>query len=313
MQALNTFLKKHWVLFLIVPAIPLFFIGGPSTESIPWLKHAWNLGHTLFFFVATITYYRYRPFQSQTSVFLFLGILVGLSFVIEISQSYIGRNFSSIDVRRNLTGAALAVLVVKRPLLHPSLVGIFSLVFLLDLSGLFFKLYSEYQIQNRAPIIEDFEKLTSLSRWSEGTDFQVESESPSNIVGYKLLQPSKYSGIGMDFLLRDWSSFKSLLMDVYIPEGQSRLLAIRVHDNQHNNQYSDRFNTSVQIEPGWNRIIIPLSKIRYAPKTRELNMQNIANLGVFFIDLEKPMVFKLDNILLSDQPIENIVVSKKVN
>jgi len=117
----------------------------------------------------------------------------------------------------------------------------------------------------------------------------------------------------MDFLLRDWSSFKSLLMDVYIPEGQSRLLAIRVHDNQHNNQYSDRFNTSVQIEPGWNRIIIPLSKIRYAPKTRELNMQNIANLGVFFIDLEKPMVFKLDNILLSDQPIENIVVSKKVN
>ena len=47
------------------------------------------------------------------------------------------------------------------------------------------------------------------------------------------------------------------------------------HDQMNNREYKDRFNTSIMVAPGFNRIKIPINKIRRAPVGREMDLATI--------------------------------------
>ena len=61
---------------------------------------------------------------------------------------------------------------------------------------------------------------------------------------------------------------------------------LRIDDQQHNQAYSDRFNRSLTLMPGRNRIKIPLSRVVQAPAGRDMDIKHIAGLALFAVDVE---------------------------
>ncbi|MFC1757279.1 VanZ family protein [Planctomycetota bacterium] len=82
----------------------------------------------------------------------------------------------------------------------------------------------------------------------------------------------------------DWSSGQTFTFEVYSPMAETVKLELRINDEQHDkngDDYYDRFNRVLEIPPGHNAISIPISEIRAAPKTREMNMSEICGLFLF--------------------------------
>ena len=78
---------------------------------------------------------------------------------------------------------------------------------------------------------------------------------------------------------------------------RSRKYRRKKHKNSDQN-YSDRYNKTFVLQPGWNTISMLLSEVQNSPKTRSMNLENIENIGIFIIQLDKPKVIFIDNVLL---------------
>lgn len=75
-------------------------------------------------------------------------------------------------------------------------------------------------------------------------------------------------------------------------------LSVRINDCHHNNKYYDRYNKSVEIVPGENRILIPVSEIRNGPCSRKMDTRNIATTILFITDNNSFQTIYLDDIEL---------------
>jgi len=110
-----------------------------------------------------------------------------------------------------------------------------------------------------------------------------------------------YSGIFIDRMPRNWSVYKTLSLDFYLPESVPLDLTCRIHDIEHTageQKYSDRFNRTLHLVPGLNRIEISLAEVRQAPHDRELDLRHIAGLGLFTTGLALPRTLFVQNIQL---------------
>ncbi len=80
----------------------------------------------------------------------------------------------------------------------------------------------------------------------------------------------------------DWTGYRSLRLDLTNPEDEPLALRIRVHDQSHNNDVSDRFSREYRIAPGSRRqIAIPLDDIARGARSRTLDLSRIGGLMLF--------------------------------
>ena len=164
-------LRPGYLLAILVLAVtPLFFVGGPSAAALPFIRYGWNLGHIGFFFLAIGLYCSFRPITAWQQVVLLLASIFVLSWLLELIQHQVGREFSSLDILRNLVGATLALFWRARAHLHPSLISFAILLLLLDLSGLAWTAHQDLRRQSRAPLIENLHRGDSLARWHGMTE-----------------------------------------------------------------------------------------------------------------------------------------------
>ena len=75
-------------------------------------------------------------------------------------------------------------------------------------------------------------------------------------------------------------------------------LVIRVHDASHDQRLADRFNRTLVIAPGANRIAIPIDDIRRAPDRREMDLQRVRGIILFVYRLNRPVRLSLGPITL---------------
>jgi len=75
-------------------------------------------------------------------------------------------------------------------------------------------------------------------------------------------------------------------------------MVCRVHDSEHNNEYTDRFNRSFILEKGWNDLVISLADIENSPVNRLLNMDKVENLKLFVTSQDKGRIIYIDHIYL---------------
>ena len=87
-------------------------------------------------------------------------------------------------------------------------------------------------------------------------------------------------------------------LDVFSTAENTMWQTIRVHDDKHNQDFSDRFNVKLQMRPGMNRVEIPLSQIVSGPDSRQLDLANIAGIGVFVSKLRDYNRLKMGDIFL---------------
>jgi hypothetical protein len=99
----------------------------------------------------------------------------------------------------------------------------------------------------------------------------------------------------------DWSSYKSLAFRVDSELPCPIALNLRIHDSQHNNDYSDRYNAELQIKPGRNDIKISLKAIERSPAKRRMDMKAIRAIVLFVAQPEQSFELIIDEFRLEEK------------
>lgn len=114
-------------------------------------------------------------------------------------------------------------------------------------------------------------------------------------VGKLIMLPATYPGMRIDEPFPDWSGYSYFRFEAYSELDTTVQLAVRIDDLWHDGGYPDRFNFVVKIQPGLNRISVPLEKVRNAPVSREMDMTKIWAIHLFAFDIQDTIEVYLDN------------------
>ena len=304
-----------WIsVILLAAGSVLLFVGGPDYYSSRSFKHAWDIGHILYFALLTFLLYRWepvsrRPLAEQWTIILVITFLAGAS--IELMQYGTTRTPDTGDVLRDLTGSLL-VLVFGPPgaKLQPASLRLFLQfsVFALSLLQVWpvaRSLVDEAIARHQFPLLSGFETPFEIDRWQGSAGLTVESLAPAfDVRLLKLsLTTDQYSGATLSYFDGDWTSGRTLLISLYNPDTSPLQITCRIHDLLHEDgdeEYEDRFNRSFLLVPGWNRIQIDLKDVQESPAGRSMDMSRIRGLGLFTVKLPAPRTLYIDEVRLTN-------------
>ncbi len=147
----------------------------------------------------------------------------------------------------------------------------------------------------------DFETedvLDTLS-WRCKTIYSLSNKYPTS--GQKCLKlelyPSPYPGVTLNEFNQVWSKYNTLKFDIYNSEDISLRLAIRIDDTK-DPSYDDRYNHSINLNPGMNHISILFSSLITTGTGRNINLSNIQKVILFLIQPREKRTLFLDDIRL---------------
>lgn len=305
------------VVLLSLLFLSLFFIHGPGHEASRSVKSAWDLGHLIIF--ALWSYLVLRrveviekwPFSRQAAAILLFTLFTGAG--IEVIQNYTSRTPSIEDIARDLVGALIAIvfLAPKRGSIQPGLIRLFRIA-VITLTGI--ALYplgcavaDEYMARRDFPALSSLNSDLELSRWSCKTDCTIVHGGGRSL---KVpLTTTQYSGATLEYFPRDWRGYRSLRFRIYNELPEPLAITCRVHDGRHTKgiqHYYDRYNKRFILNPGWNDLQVPLADVVSAPKSRQMDMSDIRNVGFFVTRLKKEMNIYIDDVMLERYMLERM-------
>ena len=311
-------LAVYAALSFLVVATVLLFSGRQGHAFIPRsLQELWNFGHVLYFLVVIVLARRTGLLSglralSQWSLYLLLVLSFGL--LIEVIQSTPRIPVDWFDVLRDLVGGALGLALTARPRSmvqrrwRRAVRWLLGVCVMLLLTPAALAVIDELHARVQFPVLADFSSPLERGRWSSPFPLRIEAldEQPGEAVLRVDLQPALYAGLSLDYPERDWRSYRWLRLRVFQPRDEPLSMTLRIHDQAHESgrlayAYSDRFNRSFVLEPGWNEIRVALADVRQAPFLRDMDMARIANLSLFAVRLGRPWTIYVDRLALSDQ------------
>lgn len=118
-------------------------------------------------------------------------------------------------------------------------------------------------------------------------------------IGRLVLTPGRYPGLVVHEPFGDWTGYKYLEFDVLREADTPRTFILRIHDKFHDNLANDRFRKTLEIQPGFQSIRIPLAQVEAGPMLRKSHLQYIAGLTLFTVDLAETESIYLGNMRLS--------------
>lgn len=312
-QILLFLLILFLIILLFVPkhdfylTLDAFFLGvsGFIAPGSWFETELWNAGHfILFFLFAYVTGCMVKAKLKVETLPWYMGcfllvIFVFIGLLIEYIQVQVGRSFAYSDVWLDGLGAAAGLfLLVRMPVGGRILFS--SICMAIGLSSLFEASANLYRMHHEFPVLFDRPDALSLQRVSGNAKFVARQE-----VGKVYLEvefgADEYSNVALTEVVRNWSSYKQLVMDWYNPESVSLALTCRIHDKWHrdsDNAIDDRFNALVTIEPGVNRIYFDLAQVQNLPNGRKMSMDAIVALMCFSSHLSKPHPLLLEKVYL---------------
>lgn len=302
---------------LLLIGLPFFFIGGPGYHSLRSFQAIWDLGHILFFAIATI--WILLLIRKRIDHWSFLRLVLTFScgvllfgVLMEFLQMLSGgRTPDLMDVLRNQLGCLLAFACSaqpKRPTDSPCSLrmfrGVTLFLLLITLWPLARAAIDEHLASRQFPVLADFETPFEKHRWVNTQQFREETtiiRHGKKAMGVQL-STAKFSGAALFYFPGNWQGYSALHCSVYNPIETAFPLNFRINDvehKQHGSEYADRFNKQVVLQPGWNDLVIDLDQARNAPKGRKMDMTHIEGFGFFVVQQEKPMEIIIDHIFLT--------------
>jgi hypothetical protein len=106
-----------------------------------------------------------------------------------------------------------------------------------------------------------------------------------------------YPGLSFSKFDPDWSAFRSLAFDAYNPGETPLGLALRIDDRE-DPDYADRFNRSVALAPGPNRISIPFAELVASGTKRALDLRRVRTVALFVANPKERRTLYLDRVRL---------------
>jgi len=112
------------------------------------------------------------------------------------------------------------------------------------------------------------------------------------------LPPGQYPGINFRDIKSDWSKWRALKMEVFIPGSRKIPFHVRIDDHKSAWEYANRFDKTYPLGPGENRLEIPLNTIKTNLHKKPMNLKKIDQFMVFVPNNLKKIDLYLDNIRL---------------
>ena len=297
----------------------MLFTSNPLDSSLRLYQAIWNTGHLFFFALLTVLLITQASLIRQGRLrILLISLLFGLLLggLIEVLQFLIGRSMELQDLLTDVLGALLGYLVVlqlavfkQRPVHYinsPVIFLLSGIVLVVAFYPVFDVIKDNSMIENDFPIIADFESENTLGRWASRhvgrfeIDHKVYVEGKSSVLVE--FEVGRYPRVALDALYRDWSSYNFLNLSIHNDQKDTIDIKLKVYDGKHlltGAVYSDRFSQLISLDPGWNTLQFKLLDIRNAPKTRPMNLKDIAGISLFIQGPDEVKLIHLDNIYLS--------------
>ena len=136
----------------------------------------------------------------------------------------------------------------------------------------------------------DFEQPAILDKlhWKCGTLFRLAPDHATS--GVSSLEVTfypgpagvdeYYPGLALTHFNRNWSKYRTLVFDAFLPGEKTIRLGLRIDDREYPD-HLDRFNMAIILKPGDNRIAIPFDRIVYSGSKRQLNLKSILEVTLF--------------------------------
>jgi len=287
--------RRIFILTLLVIIYGMFFI--PDGERAPrFIIEISNLGHiAAFFLIWTFAFNQYAYLQRLSTARLILLVLVTtivVAALIEYLQGLIGRDDEWQDVWDSAVGALLATAfcatqiyaLARWPRLFWRALALSVLIAVPW--PIWTALTDEVEIWRQYPVLSDFSTPFEISRWQANrARLQVQTlAKPERRVLDVEFRPGTYSTVTLENFYPDWRAYRQLVLDVSNPETDAYRVILRVHDRLHKKHHyalTDRFNKTLNIQPGRQRIVIPLEAVKTAPHTRTMDMRHLEELSLF--------------------------------
>jgi hypothetical protein len=306
-------LKRQGLLLFAAVCVVFLFFGGPGLISTRSFKHAWDLGHIAAFAVWTLLLMRTwpwlaaAPFGRQAMVVVLFCLVAGGS--VEFLQGLTGRYPAWEDMGRNAIGCLLALFFVfpKRLSLARRRRRLFQAITLaLFLTALFpaiRALVDEWTAWRQFPVLADFETPFELDRWSGNAGLSVDATiAHSGRMSLRVdLTTDQYSGPALRYFPGNWQGWERISFSLFNPDPEPIRLVCKINDRHHDvsgYRYEDRFNRSMVIKSGWNRIPVSMRDVENAPMDRKMDLKHITEFNLFAVSLPAPRTIFLDNLML---------------
>jgi hypothetical protein len=302
--------QKKTFIFLVASLVTVLLFFPFASESL-WWRQALNSGHTVFFFVLSFFLYQRLikvPRWSEThTVFLlvFVACLV-LGAGIELLQGYfqkaLQREASWDDFYKDIFGVIAGLALVTFTLQKKVPYKLFSalIVFVFLMSGLFsLSQLSWHGIKrlNALPLLTQFDQPWSASFVNLRQVVMSDVIEDQGVNWHRMrFDKAEYPGIDIIEPVQDWRQYSKLSFKVWSHNQNNVSLTFRVHDDQHNQEYNDRFNQSFVIQQGMNNISIGLADIKHAPETRVLNMGKVSGVQLFMVEVKERLFLDISNL-----------------
>jgi len=289
----------------------LFADFGKSSSLL--LDSILNLGHIPLFAVVTgmtlwiLDRKNWLHAAMRTYVWAFL-ISALLALLTEIIQHFTPeRTFQVGDIINNVIGSGVFLLLTYQyrrglPGLKRWVMSTTAAVLLLITSvPALITSADELRARHDFPLLGSFETYGEMERWQivEGSFKRVRTNATQGEFSLKAtLYPALYPGITMDYPPRDWSGYDTLTFDAYVAGKDSLPLTIRINDQEHNEEYEDRYNRAFTLLPGPNHVAISLSEVEHAAKGRLMDMEHISILCLFSYKLHEQRTVYFDDFRL---------------
>jgi VanZ family protein len=267
------------LLFIRLPIPPTF--AGRTIE---------NAGHLPVFFLVTIglLIVLRKDFRvSGARLYALAGLIgAGLGFLSEVIQKPLARDASWEDVFSDAVGAACALAVYAlfdRGARIPRATRLIALAVAVACLAFYVtplvRMTLAYVHRNgQFPVLADYRSPIELS-WTTGDG--VERSIERDALEIEFVR-EKFPNISLHEPVPDWSSYKTLLIDLENPDVTNLGFTVRINDRGHASVYSDRFNRHFDLAAGERRTLrIALADVEHAPKGREMNMRNISIFRLF--------------------------------
>ncbi len=303
--------------FLIIAKLKL-----PSHTYL-W-REIHNTGHTLLFgafALAVLSMVRQywtalgnRPFRQYIFA---LAITVLSGALVEMAQIYLPGDSDLYDLSRDIAGA-LAALGFRAAMdgrsaagarfmgirLRKLLLAISGIVLLASLTPLAV-LTGAYLHRNLSfPTIAAFDSVWErpLMKTRKVSLTAVPAPPAWNDhpgkVGQLTFQPAKYPTFSIEEPFPDWNGYSIFSLLIFSPEAEIVTIGLRIDDSHTDNSFHDRFNLTIDLKSGQNEIVVPLEKIRTAPRGRLMDMKSINSIHIYAGVIRNPVTLFLDDIRL---------------
>lgn len=285
-------LRSLWIVALVVAALlllplpldPLARNWFALTSTIE------NAGHPLVFWwlTALLLPVVRRQLSNVASAYgatLVLAIAFGLGT--EYVQSLVGRDASWEDARNDVLGAMFALALQARRDLRPPGHGRWRPVAAVAAVVLF--ALCTYPL---AWTIGAY-----VGRWSA---FPVIWSSDYVLARrFSYWKQDAYPGLVIDEPARDWRGFTALQVKVRSLRNTGTEIRVRVHDQQHNQEFLDRYDKAFELPDARERTLtIQLDAIRHGPANRELDLSAVRGIIIFQEGSRESPRFVVDEIRL---------------